>query len=59
MAQNRSTHMAIYVCPRCQGRLAQRSESLDCPACATRYPILDGIPDFLAADPGESGHPVL
>lgn len=59
MAQNSSTHMAIYVCPRCQGRLARRAESLDCPACATRYPILDGIPDFLAADPGESSHPVL
>jgi SAM-dependent methyltransferase len=31
-------------CPGCGGELALRGDSLDCPACAHRFPIDDGIP---------------
>src|SRR5271165_4069273 len=41
---------AVYACPKCKHALEPRSGSLDCPACALSYPILDGIPDFIAQD---------
>ncbi len=49
--------LAILVCPRCKGPLEHRAaasteargpgESLDCPRCALRYPVRDGIPIML------------
>ena len=41
---------AVYACPTCKQALEQRSGSLYCPACALSYPMLDGIPDFIAQD---------
>lgn len=35
-----------YVCPRCKGALVTESEAYACAACAARYPIVLGIPDF-------------
>ncbi len=40
----------IYACPKCKHALEPRSDSLYCHACALSYPILDGIPDFIAQD---------
>lgn len=36
-------------CPRCRGALSLREEAavLDCPACALRFAIQDGIPNLL------------
>lgn len=58
---DRSPHGSLgYVCPRCKGPLAiERSRDasdLDyvyaCTACAARYPVVLGIPDFrVAPDP--------
>lgn len=59
MTQNNFDPRAIYVCPRCQGQLTLRDDSLDCVACQVHYPFVDGIPDFLAGDPAQSDHPVL
>jgi hypothetical protein len=43
--------LAFLVCPRCKGPLVHRlegaDESLDCPRCALRYPVRDGIPIML------------
>ena len=41
--------LAILVCPQCRGELEHRADvpALDCPACALRYPIRDGIPIML------------
>jgi uncharacterized protein YbaR (Trm112 family) len=43
---------ALLVCPRCRGELTDVETSggtaLDCPNCALRYPIQDGIPVLLA-----------
>ena len=40
----------IYACPTCKRALEPRPGSLYCHACAVSYPILDGIPDFIAQD---------
>ena len=40
----------IYACPKCKHALEPRSGILCCHACALEYPILDGIPDFLAQE---------
>ena len=40
----------IYACPKCKHALEPRSGILCCHACAVDYPILDGIPDFIAQD---------
>jgi len=39
---------SVYACPTCKRELEPRSGSLHCHACALSYPILDGIPDFIA-----------
>jgi uncharacterized protein YbaR (Trm112 family) len=41
--------LAILACPKCKGCLEYRSDipALDCPACALRYEIRDGIPVML------------
>ena len=40
----------FYACPKCKRALEPRPGSLYCPACALSYPVLDGIPDFIAQD---------
>ena len=40
----------LYACPRCKRSLQPRPGILHCHACALSYPILDGIPDFVAQD---------
>jgi uncharacterized protein YbaR (Trm112 family) len=37
-------------CPQCHGELAVEPEALRCDACRLRYPVRDGIPDFLIED---------
>ncbi len=39
-----------YACPKCKRALEPRCGILCCHACALDYPILDGIPDFIAQD---------
>lgn len=41
--------MEILACPQCKGPLTPRPDrcALDCPACALRYRIEDGIPIML------------
>ena len=46
----RSHSYDIYACPKCKHALEPRSGSLYCHDCALDYPILDGIPDFIAQD---------
>jgi ubiquinone/menaquinone biosynthesis C-methylase UbiE/uncharacterized protein YbaR (Trm112 family) len=41
-----------YCCPLCKGPLEFAADAYTCPACARRYPIIWGIPDFrLFPDP--------
>lgn len=40
----------IYICPTCRRELELGPSGLCCHACAVSYPILDGIPDFIAQD---------
>ena len=35
-----------FVCPRCRGPLTQSGSEYACAPCASRYPIVEGIPDF-------------
>jgi SAM-dependent methyltransferase len=35
-----------YCCPRCHGALEHWVDRYECQACARRYPIIAGIPDF-------------
>ena len=35
---------AAMRCPACRGTLTERSSDLLCDGCATRYPVLDGVP---------------
>jgi ubiquinone/menaquinone biosynthesis C-methylase UbiE len=44
-----------YVCPSCKSLLQLELDVLCCAACSRSYPIVDGIPDFLA--PGVSQLP--
>lgn len=41
-------HMAApdFICPSCNGALADGEESYRCEACSRTYPVLFGIPDF-------------
>jgi SAM-dependent methyltransferase len=41
----------MYVCPKCKNPLAQ----LTCGQCGVTYPILQEIPCFLVAQPGDTG----
>src|SRR5271166_7111516 len=39
--------ISLVACPRCRGALQiadDRPQSLDCPACGARYPVVRGIP---------------
>lgn len=35
-----------FCCPLCKGPLNEGQAAYDCPACAKRYPVMLGIPDF-------------
>ncbi|MDZ4762169.1 MAG: methyltransferase domain-containing protein [Alphaproteobacteria bacterium] len=35
-----------FCCPSCRGPVVEQAQSYECSACARRYPILFGIPDF-------------
>jgi len=41
--------LAILVCPKCKGPLANREQesTLVCPACRLAYPVRDDIPIML------------
>lgn len=41
------------VCPRCRGSLVERQGACACPACATSYPVMDGVVDLLPSDSGD------
>src|SRR6266446_3613652 len=41
----------MYACPKCKTQLTEHA----CKQCGVTYPILDGIPCFLVAQPGDSG----
>jgi ubiquinone/menaquinone biosynthesis C-methylase UbiE/uncharacterized protein YbaR (Trm112 family) len=59
MAQNIPDSLKVYVCPKCKGQLTLRDAALGCPACQVTYPIVGGIPDFIAEDLAQSTHSVL
>ena len=42
-------HLEILACPACKGRLALLDDgtALDCPDCALRFRVRDGIPVML------------
>lgn len=39
--------LELLACPVCHGTLAQQLSELVCSGCKRRYPIRDGIPDFI------------
>jgi uncharacterized protein YbaR (Trm112 family) len=41
--------LTLLVCPKCKGELTYNAspESLTCPACRLRYPVVDDIPVML------------
>lgn len=41
--------LEILACPKCKGPLREQNSppALDCPVCALRYPVRDGIPVML------------
>lgn len=41
----------MYVCPHCKGPLLEMA----CQNCGKSYPVMEGIPCFLAEAPGETG----
>jgi SAM-dependent methyltransferase len=45
---------AALVCPQCRGPLALRDGQLGCAACAQNWPVIDGIPRFVASQHLES-----
>lgn len=40
----------LLVCPECRKRLTLDTEAYACPACSAKYPIIRGIPRFVAGD---------
>jgi len=44
----------FYACPTCKRCLEPSYEGLSCRGCATTYPILSGIPDFIVTNLEES-----
>jgi len=42
-------------CPGCRARLEQTPQGYRCPACGAVYPVTDGIPRFVPADPFYEG----
>lgn len=45
--------LALLACPSCKSSLSREEDgaSLSCARCARRYPIVDGILDFIGDDP--------
>ncbi|MGD8395349.1 MAG: hypothetical protein PVF43_07725, partial [Candidatus Eiseniibacteriota bacterium] len=39
-----------YVCPECRGDLDATPETLGCPRCGRRVPVIDGVPHFVEDD---------
>lgn len=50
---------AAYICPGCKGLLESQPQALRCPACNLVYPLVEGIPDFLAPDNRLASDPIL
>lgn len=48
-----------YVCPLCRRPMQVDQAAYVCPACRRRYPINDGIPDFILENLEQSTHPIL
>jgi len=42
--------LAILRCPKCKGELQTEEASFVCEACQLRYPVVDGIPNFIIED---------
>lgn len=40
----------ILRCPRCHGPLASASGSYECQACRVRYPVHEGVANFVPSD---------
>ncbi len=41
--------MPLLVCPRCKGQLSWENGLFVCFACQQRFPLIDGIPDFIVS----------
>jgi ubiquinone/menaquinone biosynthesis C-methylase UbiE/uncharacterized protein YbaR (Trm112 family) len=48
-----------YACPACRSGLGVQETHLVCTGCGVRYPLLDGIPDFILDDLSQSEVPLL
>jgi uncharacterized protein YbaR (Trm112 family) len=40
-------YLAIIRCPRCGGEFDPIEDALDCKACGSAFPVVDGIPVLL------------
>lgn len=49
LAAKRARVRRLLVCPTCTGRLDDRGERLVCAPCQTSYPVVGGVPTFLAS----------
>jgi uncharacterized protein YbaR (Trm112 family) len=49
MATLLAAHLDQLVCPVCHGKLALTPSTVDCTACARRYPIVEGLPVLIAS----------
>ncbi|MBL8047213.1 MAG: hypothetical protein JNJ45_00895 [Chthonomonas sp.] len=50
--------LSVLACPRCDSRPALRleGEELVCSLCATRYPIVNGIPHLIPPELSSENH---
>jgi uncharacterized protein YbaR (Trm112 family) len=39
--------LEIVRCPKCLGRLTEKSDGLACPTCKLLYPVENEIPNFM------------
>jgi len=48
--------LSLLRCPSCRGELSPEPGALRCPACARRYEVIHGIPDFRPDPPDQPRH---
>jgi SAM-dependent methyltransferase len=54
-----TAEISFYVCPTCGGFLRTGDDTLHCETCSGKFPIRDGIAEFLFEELSQSPDPVL
>jgi SAM-dependent methyltransferase len=50
VTEGATTRQVSFACPKCKSQLRSSESALNCSECGRTYPIVSGIPDFLAGD---------